>query len=52
MINLLTDFDGISPYPIFFILVPLAVELLLADGAGEVSERACWRWDRGVGLGG
>jgi hypothetical protein len=51
MINLLTDLDGISPDPIFFFLVPLAVEFLLADGAGEVSECARWRWDRGVGLG-
>jgi len=38
MINLSTDFDGISPHPIFFFLVPLAVEFFLANWTGLVGE--------------
>jgi hypothetical protein len=50
MINLPPDFDGIFPYPIFFFLVPLAVESLLADRTGLIGEWACGGRNRGVGL--
>ena len=50
MVNFASDFDGILPHPIFFLLIPFTVKFLLTYWTRLICEDTGWRWDRCIGL--